>query len=95
MYLKESGRATYFSECGIIAVVARATATGDRASTVRLLASEEASLDIEVWEGIVICGAELCKATVASVAARPRLMKVFIINLNSEQIYEMSVIKLD
>jgi hypothetical protein len=60
--LKESGRTTYFSECGIIAVVARATATGDRASTVRLLASEEASLDIEVWEGIVICDAELCKA---------------------------------
>lgn len=62
MYLKESGGTTYFSECGIIAVVARTTATGDRASTVRFLASEEASLDFEVWEGIVICGAELCKA---------------------------------
>jgi hypothetical protein len=42
--------------------VARITATGDRASTVSFLASEEASLEFEVWEGIVICGAEVCKA---------------------------------
>lgn len=42
--------------------MARITATGDRASTVGFLASEETSLDFEVWEGIVICDAEVCKA---------------------------------
>jgi hypothetical protein len=62
MYLKRSGGTTYFSECGTIAGVARTAATGNRTSAVRFLASEEASLNFEGWEGIVICGAELCKA---------------------------------
>jgi hypothetical protein len=62
MYLKESRGRIYFSQCGIIAVVARTTATGDRVSTVSFLASEETPLAFEVWEGIVICRAEVCKA---------------------------------
>jgi hypothetical protein len=52
---------TCLSEGGIVAVVARNTATGDRSSTISFLAGEESSLDFEACDGVVPSGSGLCK----------------------------------
>ena len=65
MYVRELDMKTYFSESGIVAVVAGTVTAGDRTSTVGFLAGEEASLDFEVSHWAVfssgVCKGESCE----------------------------------